>query len=594
MKTRAIIRLTVVLQALLWCLGAFAAVEDLPITEVDGKKFYYYEVQPRETIYGLSNKLGLTRDDILRYNPSIVDGLKAGQKLLFPVKDGVKAQSVSNRSARMHKVERGETLYGISNRYGLTVDELIELNPVVKDGLKTGQVINVSRPEKTEADNTKPDTPAQRSPIMPSQAFTRVDEATTPTPTPTPAPAETVNVPTILPPGTPKPEVKEMPEVVTAPAPQVIEDIVEEEPPVLTPPKQNLYPAKIAVLLPFELTTSQPSKQARRYLEFYKGMLMAVDTLSNPSAPIVMRTYDTTNGVEPILSQPGLQDVQVIIGPGSEEDLAILEPWADEKGITVLNAYVVKDEGYLDHPNVMQCNTPQKNLYEGTVRELLSRYGSYTPVFIKREGGPDERSEFVEMARSEFMQQGIMPKEITYTNKLTEVDLKGLDPMVSYIFIPYTAKQVELNQMLPALVTLHDQRTAMGDITLFGYPEWITFRGETLKNMHQLNTVVFSRFFNDTEDPESRDLEDRFYEFYGTQMERAIPRQAIFGYDMGRFAINALRTNGGDFRAATPLLDGVQNAYRVSHSGSRGLYNDALYFITYRPSGLIVKDFLHQ
>lgn len=594
MKTRAIIRLTVVLQALLWCLGAFAAVEDLPITEVDGKKFYYYEVQPRETIYGLSNKLGLTRDDILRYNPSIVDGLKAGQKLLFPVKDGVKAQSVSNRSARMHKVERGETLYGISNRYGLTVDELIELNPLVKDGLKTGQVINVSRPEKTEADNTKPDTPVQRSPIMPSQAFTRVDEATTPTPTPTPAPAETVNVPTILPPGTSKPEVKEMPEVVTAPAPQVIEDIVEEEPPVLTPPKQNLYPAKIAVLLPFELTTSQPSKQARRYLEFYKGMLMAVDTLSNPSAPIVMRTYDTTNGVEPILSQPGLQDVQVIIGPGSEEDLAILEPWADEKGITVLNAYVVKDEGYLDHPNVMQCNTPQKNLYEGTVRELLSRYGSYTPVFIKREGGPDERSEFVEMARSEFMQQGIMPKEITYTNKLTEVDLKGLDPMVSYIFIPYTAKQVELNQMLPALVTLHDQRTAMGDITLFGYPEWITFRGETLKNMHQLNTVVFSRFFNDTEDPESRDLEDRFYEFYGTQMERAIPRQAIFGYDMGRFAINALRANGGDFRAATPSLDGVQNAYRVSHSGSRGLYNDALYFITYRPSGLIVKDFLHQ
>lgn len=589
-----------VLQALLWCLCAVAAVEDLPITEVDGKKYYYYEVQPRETIYGLSNKLGLTRDDMLRYNPSIVDGLKAGQKLLFPVKEGVQAKAAADDGGQVHKVERGETIYGLSNRYGLTIDEFLELNPSAKDGLKAGQTVKVSRAALADDNSsaTQPATQTQRSPIMPSQAFAH-EETTTPAPV---AVDTVVNVPTILPPGTPKPEVDVAQGTTPTPSvepeqsvePKIFEEVAVDTIKVETTPQKQVGPASIAVLLPFELSTSQPSKQARRYLEFYKGVLMAVDTLSNVEAPITLRAYDTANGMESVLSQPGMEDVQVIIGPGSEADLTILEPWADERDVTVLNAYVVKDDGYLSHPNVMQCNTPQKNLYEGAVQELVSRYESYTPVFLKREGGPDERSEFIELARSEFMQKGIMPQDITYTNKLADADLQGLDPMVSYVFIPYTGKQVELNKILPALVALHDQRSAMGDVTLFGYPEWITFRGETLKNMHQLNTIVFSRFFNDAEDPDSRAFDEKFYGFYGTQMERAIPRQAILGYDMGRFAIEALRANGGDFRADTPLLDGLQNAYHVSHDGSSGLYNDALYFVTYRPSGLILREFLHQ
>ena len=581
---------------------AGATVEDLPITEVDGKKYHYYEVQPRETIYGLSNKLGMSRDEMLRYNPSLVDGLKAGQKLLFPAKDGANATAaVTDSDGHVHKVERGETIYGLSNRYGLTVDEFIELNPSVKDGLKTGQTVKVSRMDLNRAEEVRPASapmPAQRSPVMPSQAFAAEEDV--PATTPEPAVADDVTVPTILPPGTPGQTLASAPEP-DVPAP-TFEDAAEETPvqeesavfegTTVVNTVTQPYPASLAVLLPFELSTSQPSKQARRYLEFYKGLLMAVDTLSMPNAPITIRAFDTSGGIQSVLTQPGLEDVQAIVGPGSEEDLAILAPWAAGHGVTVLNTFVVKDDTYLENPYIMQCNTPQKQMYERAVRELVSRFDTYTPVFLMRNEGPDERSEFVELARSEFMQKGIMPKDIVFDDDLSDADLQALEPMVPYLFIPVTGKQTELNKILPALVELHDQRTAMGDVALFGYPEWITFRGETLKNMQRLNTVVFSRFFNDTEDPDSRAIENRFYDFYGTEMEKAIPRQAILGFDTGRFAIEALRANNGDFKSTTPQLSGLQNGYRVSHAGSRGMYNDAVYFITYRPSGLVVREFL--
>ena len=62
-----------------------AALADLPKTQVKGRSCYYYDVQPRESIYGVSEKLGVTREAILRHNPSAADGLKPKMRLFFPV-----------------------------------------------------------------------------------------------------------------------------------------------------------------------------------------------------------------------------------------------------------------------------------------------------------------------------------------------------------------------------------------------------------------------------------------------------------------------------------------------------------------------------
>lgn len=60
---------------------AGAALADLPKTQVKGRSCYYYDVQPRESIYGVSEKLGVTREAILRHNPSAADGLKPKMRL---------------------------------------------------------------------------------------------------------------------------------------------------------------------------------------------------------------------------------------------------------------------------------------------------------------------------------------------------------------------------------------------------------------------------------------------------------------------------------------------------------------------------------
>lgn len=46
-----------------------------------------------------------------------------------------------------HIIERGDTLYGISKKYGISVDEVMRLNGLKSTNLNIGQVINIRKPK---------------------------------------------------------------------------------------------------------------------------------------------------------------------------------------------------------------------------------------------------------------------------------------------------------------------------------------------------------------------------------------------------------------------------------------------------------------
>lgn len=67
--------------------GAIVAsnVSKLPIRKVGDISYYVYDIEKRESVYAVSKKLDISVDELLKYNPSAEDGLNKGQKLFFPV-----------------------------------------------------------------------------------------------------------------------------------------------------------------------------------------------------------------------------------------------------------------------------------------------------------------------------------------------------------------------------------------------------------------------------------------------------------------------------------------------------------------------------
>ena len=134
--------------------NAFAQL-NLPIQTMNGTQYYYYKVKSKETIYGIAHKLHLSQDEIVKYNPTAATGVKDKQLLFFPVADFNK-QPVSEpqQSTAMpeskdftHTVQPGETLFGLSKTYGISIDEIIAQNPEIDGGkLKSGMVLHISQP----------------------------------------------------------------------------------------------------------------------------------------------------------------------------------------------------------------------------------------------------------------------------------------------------------------------------------------------------------------------------------------------------------------------------------------------------------------
>jgi len=110
-----------------------------------------YVVLPGETLYGISKRNGLTVDELTIANASVLKGiLKSGQKIYIPTRKGssdVKARNISSdvvsNISKYHLVEPKETKFGLSKKYGITIEQLENLNPHIIKGLQIGQKVMI-------------------------------------------------------------------------------------------------------------------------------------------------------------------------------------------------------------------------------------------------------------------------------------------------------------------------------------------------------------------------------------------------------------------------------------------------------------------
>ena len=121
----------------------YAQQDTSKVYEWNGMKFHYYKVEKGKTLYGISKMFQVSQDDILSINPEIKDGLKSGKSIRIPVKRTTSEPEIPAKSYQLHKVKQQETAFGIAKMYGISLAELEKMNPEIKQGLKTGMELKV-------------------------------------------------------------------------------------------------------------------------------------------------------------------------------------------------------------------------------------------------------------------------------------------------------------------------------------------------------------------------------------------------------------------------------------------------------------------
>ena len=116
-------------------------------------------VKKLETVYAISKRYGVSEEEIYRLNEGSQWGIREGQTLLIPQRKPdtiyVEAPAVAPAEPGIHVVQSGETLFGISRKYGLTVSQLLELNPQKHDAqIAVGERIVVASGAKLKKEPT--------------------------------------------------------------------------------------------------------------------------------------------------------------------------------------------------------------------------------------------------------------------------------------------------------------------------------------------------------------------------------------------------------------------------------------------------------
>lgn len=117
-----------------------------------------YTVKPKETLYSISKKNGITIEELKAANPALKNGMKIGMKLTIPKASKVDAANdLENFLTRTVVVD--DTVYNLTKRYDISENELRSLNPLLKDGLKLGMILKIkpveTTSEITEEENTE-------------------------------------------------------------------------------------------------------------------------------------------------------------------------------------------------------------------------------------------------------------------------------------------------------------------------------------------------------------------------------------------------------------------------------------------------------
>ena len=104
------------------------------------------------------------------------------------------------------------------------------------------------------------------------------------------------------------------------------------------------------------------------------------------------------------------------------------------------------------------------------------------------------------------------------------------------------------------------------DLCMMGYPEWVTYLPDFTQYFNQIDTYIYSRFYENTNNSDTQDFERKYHKWYGEYMIYAAPKFGLLGYDTGYYFLEMFAENK-DFNF-NPKYAGLQIASTLDVSAT--------------------------
>lgn len=584
-------------------LSVCALAQDYPIKNIDGVDYYVYTVEPSEGLYRISKKFNVLQADIYKANPSVNEGLKAGQTLYIPVKNQAKKiQPSTTRQVIEHQVVAKQTLYSISKMYGVEKEEIIRLNPEIENGIiKIGQILRIPVSDKTKAqvqDNVAKQINSDKTtvqhevkaqqPVLPKKKYVTYEVKSR---------KETlygiskqfgVSINEIIEAnpyaqdGIKKGDILQIPVVeenipktsgsdilhIVKPKETIYgiskqynitkEDLLRANPklenglmigdtilitssspqPTTTPTDNNAIVQKatyrIAYMLPFSAEEDKNSTNIDRFIEFYRGSLLAMEKIKEQGISLEVYTFDTqlgTTKINDILKNGIPKTVDMIIGPAYPEQVAIVADYAKKNNVIQIVPFTSQISNSDRFALQYQFNPSSADLDKAIINNILDKHRTDN-VFIVNFASQNSKSYHL----PERLEKALKSNSIKYTklkaNSLTADNISALNRNANNLIVLSSCSTQEFKDFVGAVSADNKNYTFVVENDIFNYAK----ADKSLKNK---NFVTYS-LFNAT--PEDKYL-NAYSRYFTVRTQQSTPNYDLLGYDITLYFCKALQPN---------------------------------------------------
>ncbi len=512
--------------------------------------FYYHTVKPHETIHFISKKYNVNEEDIYHYNPGSEDVIQIGEVLKIPKEHVlVNTPPIDENEGDVYKVKQGDTLYTLSKRFGIPIEELIRINPQLRWGLKTGMVLSLNS--------------SMQNPLI-----AEMDSASH----------------------------IEMPASFNFYSQKKCDSIKNNHPHKAIK-AVFLAPFHAREILMLDTITNDSARRtnpAYKNLskglgatEFYEGLLLALDSLKKSGNDITLFTYDTksdTNQIHSIIKELEIIRPDIIFGPFSTEEINIIAKWAyKNKTPIVLPTSNGENENLKSNPYVINL-IPNSTTEFNACADYLSQFNDKNIILIHNEdsAGTARINDFKETLFAYFSSKSsyeeVLFKEIrvndTSEKNLSHTLKENLDNVVFVI----SSDEAYVSNIIGLL---RIQQSRGYSIQLFGLPVWQSFANLRIELLHQLNTVLYTPFYIDYTRPETKAFVKKCRSQLGYEPYKLINNGKGFnytylGYETGLLFLRYYANYGEDFRSCLCHQKDImpENIYQFEWDNKQmGLYN---------------------
>jgi LysM repeat protein len=605
---------------------------------ISGKPYYIHIVKKSETSYSISKAYGITVDELMKENPSASRGIKDGQSLRIPVTENVSKPAPSPKIVVQrdetkfiyHKLTKGDTVYSLAKRYGVSEDEILQCNPGVEiNKLPVGAEIAIPKRQFT---TTTQNLEVRENDyitykVSKGESLTSIAEKFGVTVreirkenrgTTFPKVDDEIRIP-----------VSRMAE--NEKKPDVVKDTVkvEEETPDTLSKRPEGYTEvgelrgryNIALMLPLyypenakrsEIDSSQTIKGKhippilRRsdswiydgtipFLELYQGILIASDTLRAKGLDISLYVYDIkedTSETVRLIESGSLDKMDLIIGPVYSKNLSIVAEFGSRNDIPVVSPVPLWSNTAVAGKPYLFMAYPSLEVAQEAISNQVSGYPASNFVFIHSDTLRNDESvtAFKNMifrdltAKIPF--EEIRFKEFLFKNRssLTNDSINRLEHALS----SKTDNTILIASEDPSVLseTIMDLHTLSKNyqIKFVGYPRVRELVNLDPKFFFELGLELYTPYWIDYKENDIMAFNRTYRKKFLT--EPAEESFAWEGYDITYYFISGLALHGKRFlkRPEIHNPDLLETEFEFVRLGKdNGFENHKLYHIRYTP-----------